>query len=142
MKKHFCIVTLESGKITTMTPFVKMLWELKDGKYIIEIAAHNKRSNPQNRYYWGLVVPLIQQGIKDLGTEITKEECHEFLKARFNSQELVNTETAECVNIPRSTTALNKEQFSEYIEKIQIFAAEFLSIEIPSPGMQTAFNYD
>ena len=53
MKKHFCIVTIESGKITTQTPFVKMLWELKDGKYIIEIAVHNKRSNPQNRYYWG-----------------------------------------------------------------------------------------
>src|SRR5688572_18135230 len=136
MKKHFCIVCIESGKITTMTPFVKMLWELQDGKYIIEIAAHNKRSNPQNRYYWGLVIPLVQNGIKDLGTEITKEECHEFLKAKLNSEELVNEETAEVITIPRSTTAMNKQQFSEYIEKIQQFAAEFLSIEIPDPNQQ------
>lgn len=142
MLKHFCIVEIEAGKMKTPTPFVKMLWELKDGKYVIEIAAHNKRSNPQNRYYFGLVIPLIQEGIKQLGTEITKEECHEFLKARFNSEEIVNTETGEFVIIPRSTAGLNKELFSAYIEKVHQFAAEFLSIEIPSPGMQTAFHYD
>lgn len=142
MTKHFTIIEVKDHKLMNRLAMIKLLDALKDGKYILEAAAHNKRSNPQNRYYWGLVVPLIQQGIKDLGTEITKEECHEFLKARFNSEELVNTETAECVNIPRSTAALNKEQFSEYIGKIQQFAAEFLSIEIPNPGMQTVFNYD
>lgn len=141
MKKHFCIVTLESGKIITQTPFVKMLWELQDGKYIIEIAAHNKRSNLQNRYYWGLVVPMIQQGIRDMGTEITKEECHEFLKSRFNYEEIVNTESGECVQIPRSTTALSKEQFSEYVGKIQQFSAEFLNVVIPDAGVQTAIEY-
>src|SRR5690348_15691762 len=117
MQKHSTIINIQDGKITNRQNLVKLLWQLKDGRYTVEIAALNKRSNPQNRYYWGLVVPLIQQGIKDLGTDLTKEECHEFLKARFNSEEIVNTETGECISIPRSTTALTKEQFSEYIAK-------------------------
>lgn len=141
MAKHFCILNIREGAIQNPKAIRTLVNSLKDGKWLVEINAHNKRSSQANRYYWGLVVPLVQKGIKDLGTEITKEECHEFLKARFNSEELVNEETAECISIPRSTTALNKEQFGEYIAKIQQFAAEFLQIEIPDPGTQVAINY-
>lgn len=120
---------------------IKKKLDVPDGKYVIELSAPNKRSNPQNRYYWGLVVPLVQMGIKELGTEITKEECHELLKARFNTEELVNTETGECIKLPRSTTNLNKEQFSDYISKIQQFASEFLNVVIPDPSTQLALTY-
>lgn len=142
MSKHFTIIEVKDHKLVNRAAMVNLLDELKDGKYILEAVANNQRSNPQNRYYWGLVVPLIQKGIKDMGTEITKEETHEFLKARLNCEEIVNKETGEYVTIPRSTASLNKEQFSDYVGKVQQFAAEFLSIEIPDPGMQTVFNYD
>lgn len=134
MKKQMIISEVVDGRI-------KKKLEVRDGKYVIELSAPNKRSNPQNRYYWGLVVPLVQMGIKDLGTDITKEECHEFLKAKFNAQELVNEETGEYIQIPRSTTALNKEQFCEYISKIQQFASEFLNVVIPDPSTQLALTY-
>lgn len=107
MSKHFTIIEVKDHKLLNRMAMVKLLDELKDGKHILEAADYNRRSNPQNRYYWGLVIPLIQKGIKDMGTEITKEETHEFLKARFNSKEIVNPDTAECVTIPRSTTSLN-----------------------------------
>lgn len=141
MSKDFIILEIKGGSIVNRTQLVKKIHSLKDGKYIVEFSANNKRSNPQNRYYWGLVVPMVQHGIKEMGTEITKEECHEFLKSRFNYEELVNEDTGEVLQLPRSTTALNKEQFSEYIGKIQQFAAEFLGIVIPDPGVQTAIEY-
>jgi hypothetical protein len=72
--------------------------------------------------------------LNDIGTEVTKEETHEFLKARFNYTEIVNTETGEVMQVPRSTTDLSKEQFSEYKDKIQRWAAEWLNIVIPDPG--------
>lgn len=141
MAKYFIISNIESGKITNPKPLHTLLSSLPDGKYLIEINGANKRSSQQNRYYWGLVVPIVQKGIKDLGTEITKEECHEFLKARFNYDEIINEQTGECISLPRSTTALNKEQFSEYIGKIQQFGSEFLNTVIPDPATQLTMEY-
>lgn len=136
--KHFTIISMEDGKIKNRKIVSALFGGLKDGRYILEINDYNRRSSPQNRYYWGLVIPLIQKGIKDLGTDLTKEETHEFLKARFNiaNTDIVNEQTGETINIPLSTTRLNKEQFGEYIERIQRFGAEFLGIEIPDPGQQ------
>lgn len=134
MKKVWTILHKESGEIANKKAVRELFDQLKDGKYLIEITDKNKRSNPQNAYYWAAVIPLVQQGIKDLGTEVTKEETHEFLKSKFNFLEIVNTETAQCERIPRSTTALSKSEFSEYVAKIQQFAAEFLNTVIPDPG--------
>lgn len=142
MSKGMVIINLVGGIVQNRKPVTVLFQSLKDGKYILEISGADKRSNPQNRYYWGLVVPLIQKGIKDMGTELTKEETHEFLKARFNASDLVNKENGEVIQIPISTTRLNKEQFSEYIGKIQQFAAEFLQIVIPDAGQQTEMSYD
>lgn len=123
------IIKITSGRIETPV-------DLPDGRYIAEISTFNRRSNQQNRYYWGLVVPMIRKGIKELGTDLTHEETHEFLKSRFNKDELVNPGTGEMVEIPLSTTRLTKSEFGEYIENIQRFASEFLGLVIPDPGEQ------
>ena len=141
MSKHWCILRIRDGKIENPEAVKKLFDQIQDGKWLLEIAQANKRSDQQNRYYFGIVVPLVQKGIKDLGTELTKEETHEFLKAKFNYTEITNEETGEYVQVPRSTTILNKEMFSEYIAKIQQFAAEFLNINIPDPGQQMEVDY-
>lgn len=136
MTKNFCILRIRDGKIENPEQVRKLFDQVKDGKWLVEISQHNKRSDQQNRYYFGIVVPLVQNGIRDLGTELTKEETHEFLKAKFNYSEVSNKDTGEYIQVPRSTTLLNKEAFSDYIAKIQQFAAEFLGIVIPDPGQQ------
>jgi hypothetical protein len=135
MKKDFAIVTIKDGIIQNRKA-LKDLFTVKDGKYLVERSDANKRSNPQNRYYWGLVIPMIHNGIKEMGTELTFLETHEFLKARFNISDLVNEDTGETISLPLSTTRLNKSEFSDYVAKIQQFAAEFLNIIIPDPGQQ------
>lgn len=142
MSKDFTILKISCGEIVNKTTIKKFFEGLNDGQYLLERSKHNKRSNPQNNFYWGLVIPMIQQGIKHLGTDLTKEECHEFLKARFNSEELVNEETGEMIQIPRSTKSMSKSNFSEYIGKIQQFASEFLNVVIPDPGTQVAIEYE
>lgn len=142
MSKLFTIVHVKGGHIQNRKPVTLLFQSLKDGKYLMEISGADKRSNPQNRYYFGLVIPLIQKGIKDLGTELTKEEVHDFLKSKFNLIEVVNKNTGEYELFPQSTTRLTKETFSEFIEKIQRWSAEFLSMEIPDPGVQTQMEYE
>lgn len=146
MSKHWTILHKQHGALANPKAIAELFNSLKDGKYLLEINDYNKRSDAQNRYYFGLVVPLIQKGIDDLGTELTKEETHEFLKAKFNADEIqvADKETGEILyeSIPKSTTRLNKADFFAYIEQIQRWAAEFLNIEIPDPGVQTTFEYD
>lgn len=136
MKKDFTIVRVIDGAIDNMAGILKLFAGVADGKYILERSAFNKRSNPQNRYYHGLVIPMVKRGIEEMGTVLTHDETHEFLKARFNYVELVNADTGEVAQLPRSTTALTKLEFSEYVQKIQQFAAEFLGVVIPDPGVQ------
>lgn len=142
MSKAWAILKKENGEIANKKIVRALFDSLKDGRHLIEISGADKRSNPQNRYYWGLVIPIIQKGIKDMGTELTKEETHEWLKSKFNLSDLINPTTGECISIPLSTTRLNKEGFSEYISKIQQFASEFLNIYVPDPNEQMKFSYD
>ena len=37
-----------------------------------------KRSDLQNQYYWGIVVPLVKSAINDLGNTYTTENIHDF----------------------------------------------------------------
>ena len=127
------IVKTEGG-VNNFSRIEKWLHSLAVGKYILKADKANKRTSPQNRYYFGLVVPMMQKGFEDLGHELSKQETHEFLKSKFNSVTLVNHDTGETINVPKSTTKLSKSDFGEYIEKIQRFAAEFLNIVIPEAG--------
>lgn len=91
-----------------------------------------KRSNPQNRYYWGVVVHCVRMGLLDLGHDMNAEEVHAFLKGKFNTIQLVNNDGV-VEDIPGSTATLNKVQFGEYLEKIFQWSSEYLDITIPSP---------
>jgi hypothetical protein len=142
MAKVWTILKKENGEIANKKAIRLLFDQLKDGKYTVEVNDSNQRSSPQNRYYWGLMIPMVQKGIKDLGTDLSKEETHEFLKARFNYSELVNENTGEVMQVPFSTTRLNKAEFGEYISKIQQFAAEFLNVVIPDPGQVLEINYE
>lgn len=127
----------EDGKLNGTT-IRKFFDGLKPGRYELSAKRINRRSNQQNRYYFGYVLPEAQRGFKDIGHDLNKEEVHEFFKVRFNATDLVNSDTGEVLQIPRSTTELSKSDFSEYIAKIQQFCAEWLNIVILDPGQQAA----
>lgn len=129
-------VTKEGGRFKNTKKMEDFNKSLSDGRYRILIEPYYKRSTQQNRYYWGLVIPMVAEAFKELGHELSHEETHEFLKSKFNAKEVVNKDTGEVLNLPLSTTRLTKMEFSEYIEQIQRFGAMFLNINIPDPGQQ------
>lgn len=101
----------------------------------------SKRSNQQNKYYWCVVVPLVKQGLTELGHLIDLERTHEFIKGEFNYKEIVNEKTGEVKRLPNSTTELTKTEFSDMIEQVKIWSAEWCGIYIPDAGEQTIINY-
>lgn len=136
MEKLVVVSKVYDGKLSgyaseTLREFISS----NDGKNL-EITIKKKRakrSNAQNRYYWGAVIPIIQAEFKNLGTRLNPEEVHFFLKQKFNYKTLV-TEHGELIGeLPKSTTELNKLEFMEYIDKITQWCAEILNIQIPEP---------
>jgi hypothetical protein len=94
----------------------------------------SKRSAPQNRYYFGVVVKEITIRLRELGhTWVNDEDVHELLKSKFNYEHIVG-EGGEVLELGKSTTTLTKTQFAEYVDKIRMWASDFLSIQIPGPN--------
>jgi hypothetical protein len=101
----------------------------------------SKRSSPQNRYYHGVVVQEVKLGLLNIGYEMTADEVHYFLKAKFNPVEIPNKE-GEVIELPGTTTNLTKTQFGEYIERIAQWAAEYLGIRIPQPNESLEMKFE
>lgn len=129
---------IESGKlhINNRKRLNEDLRTFKDCDVAITIKKRGKRSLPQNAYYWGVIVKEIQIRMRELGNDVDCDTVHEFLKLKFNSEKVV-TPQAEVIEIGGTTTEMNKEQFSEYCEKIKEWASSVLEIYIPDANTQT-----
>lgn len=103
---------------------------------VMVIKKRGKRSILQNAYYFGVVVKEIQLRFRELGHDVNVDEVHEFLKCKFHTERIV-TEQAEVIEVPRSTTEMNKTEFGEYIDRIKDWAYSTLEIWIPEAGTQT-----
>lgn len=73
-----------------------------------------KRTMQQNRYYWGVYLPLISKetGERDL------EALHKLFTGKFLSEGIKEV-LGQKVRMTRSTTSLSKSDFSEYIMSIE-----------------------
>ena len=66
-----------------------------EGKQVIVTIekAKKKRSNPQNSFWHGVVIPIMQQALKDTGHLMTNEQTHELLKLRFLKETILVNES-------------------------------------------------
>lgn len=103
---------------------------------VMTIKKRGKRSILQNAYYWGVVVKEIQLRFRELGTDVETDDVHEFLKQKFHFEQVI-TPQGEPINVPKSTTEMNKTEFGEYVDRIKDWAAYTLEIYIPEAGTQT-----
>lgn len=104
--------------------FNDFLFTLNDKNIEIIVRLPRKdRSNPQNKFMWGVVYKLISEA-----TGYTTDEVHDAMRMMFLKDEDRDIPTL------KSTTSLTIVQMNEYWEKIQQFAAEKLNLQIPNPN--------
>jgi hypothetical protein len=118
-----------------LRPVYEYLNQAKNGSYMIEVKKiRNQRSNDQNGWLWGCIYPLLLEALIDEGWEfIGVEQVHEFFKAQFTADKVINKHTGEIVEFPGSTATMDTVTFSSYCEKLREYALEYLNIEIPDP---------
>lgn len=144
MKFH---VRLEKGKVawSGSREWVRLrLAELADGEYNIEFKKYVKqRSLSQNAYYWGVVVELVYQGLRDAGFDDVRdrEDAHEILKGMFFTKTLHSEKHDNLVQVC-STTKFSTAEFAERMDDITRWAFEYLGITIPPPNSQSALEFN
>lgn len=102
--------------IKSITWFQYQLNKFRDGEQVTLVihSRRSKRSEQQNRYYWGAYLPIIAEetGEKDL------DKLHELFKGKFLTEGVVEV-LGEKVRMKKSTTALSISDFCQYITDIE-----------------------
>ena len=120
---------IENGKIVLDTPALRRRFQMRliqlEGKKIhLSVNPRNKRrSLNQNNYYWGAILPMIANQ-----TGMIEEEIHSALSLMFLKDE------SKLLPVITSTASLDKNDFSEYLEKVHDWCISFLNItDWPNP---------
>ena len=135
------VIHIENKKVTNGKVFRKKLDALADGTYTVIVKTRKQRSLNQNGFYWGIVVDMVKDGLRDVGYDDfrTNDQVHEFLKVLFLKKDVPNKLTGEVITMVQSTRDLTTIEFMDYLERIAQWASEFLGIVIPQPNTQSAF---
>jgi hypothetical protein len=119
------LATIQKGKLVFNNPdaFEKYLLRLNDKSVDVVVRLPRKdRTNPQNRYMWGVVYELLSEF-----TGYTPSEIHDAMRMLFLQDNLRKIPTL------RSTTELTTVEMETYLSQIKQWAAE-QNLVIPDPN--------
>jgi hypothetical protein len=113
-------------------------WAHFEGKKVdIIIERHKtKRTNPQNRYWWGVVLKLITDYMNEQGYELREQDWHDYYvnNGYFGYKQVAGFQ------VPRGSSDANTLVFNEVIDRIQK-EWSLRGLIIPDPN-QTEFLDD
>jgi len=103
-------------KNNTLTPVQK------DGCY--ELSPYKKkRSNPQNAYYWGVLIKYISEETGYTESKTHLKLCQKFLLIMDDGTPYA-----------KRTTDLNTAEMEKYNEDVRRWASSFLNLYLPLPN--------
>jgi len=129
--------TVENGNLKQNRNLITDALKSFEGKGILITIEKrkNKRSNPQNAYFHGVVLPLVYNGLKELGHTMPLADVKDLLKLKFLKVPIfVNEETGEITEKIKNTSELTTTEFMEFVSGIQRWSAENLGVDIPDPN--------
>jgi hypothetical protein len=106
------------------------------GRHRVSVVKYRaRRSDAQNRLYWGQVVSTFADFLRGQGEQYTDEQAHEILRAKFLRVSCINKDTGEVFGErTRSTTELTTAEFSKYIEDCVAWLADMFHVQVSLPG--------
>lgn len=122
----------------------KLLSKISDKDLSINISIYKKnRSNRQNRYLWGVIVPIVKNFILETdGKVLSKDETYYYIHSEVlgNRPSIVNIMGKDVICMGgKRFSEMNTSEFNESVEMIiQYFS--ILDCEIPYPNEENFFN--
>lgn len=137
MKKVEITTSVKNGKFTrNRTIVLQAINSFNNTDVVLTFdKPKKKRSNNQNSFYWGCLIPLMQSGAKDLWGEVWSiDKAHKHLSNLFVFHESVNEKTGEITQTPKSTTELTTTGWEVFMTEIRIYLLENFDINAPEPN--------
>jgi hypothetical protein len=126
----FIGVVTETGKLVLDAPKVFRAYVARFIGEEVEVEVRkrrSKRSTEQNAFYWSVVIPPLAEHCG-----YTHDEMHEALKAKFLGQEDLSRGLLRI----GSTRKLSTAEFSDYLERVTVWAAGELGVVIAPPARE------
>lgn len=100
----------------------------------------NKRTTPQNAYYWAVPNKMITKHFnqeKTFDRNVSGQEVHDMLARKFLGTEIIELPTGDTVEVRKSTSELDKTGenafFESFVDYVTVWAFDFLGLNIPPP---------
>lgn len=128
----------ETGKLnlTNNKGFLSDLKALAGKWIVLTVENKSKRSNKQNSYFHGVIIPIVKEHLLDLGWKEARsnEWVKNYIKYNCLIKEVANEETGETIKTLGETSGLSTGEFMEFIADVQQWCADKLDLYIPDPG--------
>ncbi len=99
------------------------------------------RSDQQNAYYFGVVIPMTIQAVEnEWGETWDIEKAHNLYKSLFLYEEKVNPETSEVIKVPSSSTENTTTKQEVFHTQCRDFLKEWFNVEVPLPNEEIVFE--
>ncbi len=101
-----------------------------------------KRSEQQNKYYWGCVVAYQQDCFKEMwGALFTKDQVHDWNKANIFCEEKIDEEGV-VYKIPGKSSVKTTSEFEDRMELIRQFFKTHFDWKIPLPNEEIEIGFN
>lgn len=146
MKKISIISSVENGNLKRNGKLINDAIKTFEGKTIkVTIERQRRyRTSPQNNFYWGVVIPILQEGIKEATGEVRDANSIHYqiiLPLLAPDREIINTESGEVILEKITSSEMTTTEFCFFISDIQKWGAEFLGVDIPSPNEEITLQF-
>lgn len=138
--REFVSMVGENGKLQPRVrdEIVRLLTAQQGKKVVIRISKYRKkRSDGQNRFYYGVVLPMVMAMMIGAGNEVDEVEVHEYLKVVVGKMtKLVHDPDGVETAVTRSSTELDTIDWEIWMNQIRAWGANF-GLVIPMPHEET-----
>jgi hypothetical protein len=134
--------SIEGGQVRKNRPLLEAALRQHEGREVsITIERwRKKRSNEQNAYWWGVIVPIFQDCFREAGMARNKEQTHQLITdliiQKYGDSVILQESVleGEVFQEKRGTSDLSTSEFMELVNEAQMFASEVFDIAIPDPN--------
>lgn len=124
-----------------MPMYVDIKKALEKGRLLtVEVKSNASKTKEQLGYYWDVVLPRLQQRMREDGNELSLAQINQFLNEKFFSvtktldwKDPQGVQHVHVIRTVKSKSGASKDQMAEFLDSVIRWAATDLNVFIPEP---------